>query len=153
MLFLSLDTTLSMRFLQFALILLAATLIWSCDTSGSDHKTTKMLYRAINKTDTAVFNVSVTDGQFKGLYEISYGGEYRDSGEVSGYVKGDTLAGNYLYQRVGIEQLHRIPIALLKKGDKLIMGVGSMEIYLERTYFKPGVPIDYEHVKFIFEKQ
>ena len=142
----------AIKFLNSGLVLSIAIGLAGCDTSGSDHRTRKMWYRAIHKTDTAVFKVDVTDGQFKGLYEISYGGEYRDSGEVSGYVKGDTLLGNYLYQRVGIPQLHRIPIALLKKGDKLIMGVGSMEIYLERAYFKPRVPIDYQNVKFIFEK-
>lgn len=123
-----------------------------CDTSGSDHRTTKMWYRAIDKDDTATFKVSVTDGQFKGTLEINYHGSFKDSGEVSGYVRGDTLAGNYLFQHYGMEQLRRIPVSLLKKEDKLILGVGSMEIYLDRTYFKKNMPIDYKNVKFVFEK-
>jgi hypothetical protein len=127
-------------------------LISGCDTSGADHSTTKMWYRAINKEDTATFKVSVTDKQFKGTFEINYHGVYKDSGEVKGYVRGDTLVGNYLYQHYGIDKLYRIPIALLKRKDQLILGVGAMEIYLERTYFKPNVPIDYQHVKFVFEK-
>lgn len=142
----------AMKFLHLVLVAAIIILVSRCDTSGSDHKTTRLWYRAIHEEDTAIFKVNIKDQQFKGLFEINYHGTYRDSGEVSGYVKGDTLLGNYLYQRVGIEQLHRIPIAILKKNNKLILGVGAMEIYLERTYFKPKVPIDYKNVKFIFEK-
>ncbi|HKG08543.1 MAG TPA: hypothetical protein VKB19_18890 [Pedobacter sp.] len=127
-------------------------LIGGCDTSGVDHRTTRMWYRAVNKDDTATFKVDVTDGQFKGVFEINYHGSFKDSGEVKGYVHGDTLVGNYLYRHYGMEQLHRIPVAFLKSADKLIMGVGAMEIYLERTYFKKNKPIDYQNVKFIFEK-
>jgi len=127
-------------------------LLAGCDTSGSDHRTTKMWYRAVAGDDTATFKVDVTDKQFKGTLEILYDGHYKDSGEVKGYVKGDTLVGNYLFTHYGMEQLRRIPIALLQQNNKLILGVGSMEIYLDRTYFKKNRPIDYKNVKFVFEK-
>jgi hypothetical protein len=138
--------------LYFGLGLILFLALSGCDTSGVDHSTTKMWYRAIDKDDTATFKVSVTDQQFKGQFEINYHGSYKDSGEVSGYVRGDTLVGNYLFQHYGMEQLRRIPVALLKKDGKLILGVGAMEIFLDRTYFKKNAPIDYKNVKFVFEK-
>lgn len=125
--------------------------ICGCDTSGVDHRTLNMKYRAVDKTDTALLHISITDSQFKGQFEIKYHGTVKDSGEVSGYVKGDTLVGNFLFQHYGMELKHRIPIALLNRDHKLIMGIGAMEIYLQRTYFKKNVPIDYKNVKFIFE--
>jgi len=135
-------------FLLFA----STTLLYGCDTSGVDHSTTKMRYRAVSGDDTATFKVNVTDKQFVGTLEILYDGHYKDSGEVKGYVKGDTLTGNFLFTHYGMEQLRRIPIALLQQNNKLILGVGSMEIYLDRTYFKKNRPIDYKNVKFVFEK-
>jgi hypothetical protein len=112
----------------------------------------KVLYRSVSKDDTASLNILLTDKTFEGQYEINYHGLYKDSGDVNGILKGDTLKGTYHYQHYGTEEFYRIPIALLKRKDKLVMGVGDMEIYMNMTFFKKTVPIDYENPKFIFEK-
>jgi hypothetical protein len=112
----------------------------------------KVLYQSINKDDTASLRVILTDRTFEGQYEINYHGLYKDSGDVNGIIKGDTLKGTYHYQHYGTEEYYRIPIALLKSKDKLIMGVGEMEIYMNMTFFKKTVPIDYANPKFTFEK-
>jgi hypothetical protein len=112
----------------------------------------KVLYKSINKDDTASLRIILTDRTFEGQYEIKYHGLYKDSGDVNGIIKGDTLKGTYHYQHYGTEEFYRIPIALLKKNNKLIMGVGDMEIYMNMTFFKKTVPIDYKNPKFIFEQ-
>lgn len=123
-----------------------------CNNERVSSKETKLLYRAINKDDTANLNVILKDKEFYGQYEINYHGDFKDSGDVNGIVKGDTLLGTYHYQHYGIQEWYRIPIALLKKNHKLMMGVGSMEIYMNMTFFTKSIPIDYQHPMFIFEK-
>jgi len=124
----------------------------ACNNSSSVVNETKSLYKAVYKKDTANLMIVLNDKDFYGQFEINYNGLYKDSGDVNGIVKGDTLKGTYHFQRYGIEKWHRIPIALLKKEDKLIMGVGTMEIFMNMTFFKKTVPIDYQKTKFTFEK-
>jgi hypothetical protein len=127
-------------------------LILSCGHPAADTQGEKVLYSAIDKTDTARLNIILTDKVFEGQYEISHDGVYKDSGDVNGVVKGDTLMGTFHYQSYGVEKWYRIPIALLKKEKQLIMGTGSMEIYMNMTFFSKKMPIDYQHPKFVFEK-
>ncbi len=126
--------------------------ISGCSSHDVDDNENKVLYRAINKGDTASLKVKLVDKEFYGQYEINYHGAYKDSGDVNGIIKGDTLKGTFHFQSYGIEKWYRIPISLLKKDDKLIMGVGSMEIYMNMTFFTKNVPIDYQHPKFVFER-
>lgn len=121
-------------------------------SSERDPNQAKVEYRAVNKLDTASFKIVLTDKEFYGQYEINYNGIYKDSGDVNGVIKGDTLKGTYHYQHYGIQEWYRIPIALLKKDNRLIMGVGSMEIYMNMTFFTKNIPIDYQHPKFVFER-
>jgi len=130
-----------------------AFLISACASKEAKRDQIKTLYHSVNKSDTAQLNIVLNDKEFYGQYEINYGGLYKDSGDVSGVLKGDTLKGTYRYQHYGTEAWHRIPIALLKKDDKLIMGIGVMEIYMNMTFFKKTVPIDYQNSKFVFEQK
>lgn len=125
---------------------------FACSNETADHHGQKVLFHAINKTDTAKLNIELTDKVFEGQFEINHHGMYKDSGDVNGVVKGDTLKGTFHYQSYGVEKWYRIPIALLKKDKQLIMGVGSMEIYMNMTFFSKKTPIDYQHPQFIFEK-
>ena len=112
----------------------------------------KTLYTAVNKNDTATLRIKLTDKVFQGQLEINYHGAFKDSGGVTGVVKGDILKGSYRFQHYGIEKWHTRPIALLKKGDKIIMGEGLMEVYMGIYYFKKNRPINYQQPKFVFEK-
>lgn len=134
------------------LFLFVALLIDGCSPSGPAPKETTVLYRAIAKTDTANLKINYSGNAFYGQMEINYGGAYKDSGDVNGVVKGDTLKGTYYFQHYGIELKQRIPISMLKKNNTLILGVGEMEIYMNMTFFKKTVPIDYQHTKFNFEQ-
>lgn len=127
--------------------------ICSCSSTESiDKNDVKRLYSGINKSDTAKLFIKLTDKEFYGQLEINYPGAFKDSGDVSGIVKGDTLKGTYRYQHYGIVKWHSMPISLLKKHNQLIMGEGPMEIYMGMYYFKKNRPIDYKKPKFVFEK-
>lgn len=41
-------------------------------------------------------------------------------------------------------------MALLKRGNELILGNGKIETYLGRSYFAKDTPIDFEKVKYKF---
>lgn len=126
--------------------------VCSCSSTESiDKNDVKTLYSGINKSDTAKLFIKLTDKEFYGQLEINYRGAFKDSGDVSGIVKGDTLKGTYRYQHYGIEKWHIMPISLLKKHNQLIMGEGPMEIYMGMYYFKKNRPIDYQKPKFVFE--
>lgn len=124
----------------------------SCSNEAINDHQHKILYYAVNRFDTAKLSIDLTDKVFEGQFEINHRGVFKDSGDVNGVVKGDTLMGTFHYQSYGVEKWYRIPIALLKKDKKLIMGVGSMEIYMNMTFFTKNTPIDYEHPQFTFQK-
>ncbi|SMC40641.1 hypothetical protein SAMN04488524_0246 [Pedobacter africanus] len=130
------------------LCLVIVAVLCACRNGAPDHKT---LYRAIHTTDTAMLNIHLTEKEFYGQLEINYKGLYTDSGNVTGIIKGDTLRGTYRYRHYGIETWHTIPIALLKKGHRLIMGEGETEIYMNMRYFRKNAPINYQNPKFVFE--
>ncbi|WP_216849037.1 hypothetical protein [Pedobacter sp. L105] len=125
---------------------------YGCNHPVVNHNENKVSYRAVNKVDTANLKIILNEKEFYGQFEINYNGVYKDSGDVNGLIKGDTLKGTFHYQHYGIETWHRIPISLLKKEKRLIMGVGQMEIFMNMTFFTKNIPIDYQHPKFIFEK-
>jgi hypothetical protein len=133
-------------------VMILSVFIYGCGSDDTEKKRVKMNYLAINDADTALLKLIITGSQFKGQYEINYHGNFKDSGDVKGTIKGDTLLGDYHYQHYGIEKWQRVPIALLKKDEKLILGIGSTETYLGISYFRPGTVIDYDQVKFIFQK-
>jgi hypothetical protein len=122
-----------------------------CSQNEVDRKVLKSSYIAINGSDTAWLNVVIGDASFKGQCEINFHNKYKDSGNIKGMIKGDTLIGDFHYLRYGLEW-KRIAIALLRKDDKLIMGKGAQGVYLKIPYFIPEIPIKYDSAKFVFQK-
>lgn len=125
-------------------------LIQACNRQ--EKKVTHASYLAIKGADTAILKLVITGTQFTGQYEVNYHGSFKDSGDVKGAIKGDTLIGDYHFQHYGLEKWLRGPIALLKKDGRLILGTGTLESYMGINYFKKGAPIDYSAPKFIFQK-
>ena len=109
-------------------------------------------FRAINGRDTAYLSLTTGDNYFTGKYEIFYGHKtMKDSGYVRGKIVGDTLLGAYYYKSYGGLGLSK-PIALLMKGDKLLLGTGIQSSLLGLVFFTSEVPINYDAPVFIFEK-
>lgn len=120
----------------------------------------KHCYIATFEKDSATLTFNIDKyGSIKGQLNINY--KKADSAIASrentagdllkGEFRGDTLFADYSFTsgKTGKEK-YANPIALLHKGDTLIMGRGRIYDYLGRTYFDPKTPIDFSKSKFRF---
>ncbi len=130
-------------------LLLLGMLLYSCVHKGKQPKST--LYQAIKDKDTAILALHIDQDRFYGQYEMRYGKMGKDSGEVRGSIKGDSLRGVYTYISYG-GSWKKAPIALLKKNNKLFLGKGVEAILLGEPCYLPEVPVDYTTPGFIFEE-
>jgi hypothetical protein len=146
-----------------SLVLLAATAVATACTSGTDKSTAKTAasavplnsecYTAVQGADSAFIKLnSAATGKITGNLEIIYAGKPGHKGTLSGEFRGDTLYADYFFKTGGAETNYKNPMAILKDGDRMILGVGEIESYLGKSYFKEGVPINYEIAKFKFDK-
>ena len=125
--------------------------LMSCNSKEEKKDYNHVVYRAVNNKDTAILTINKSDKRFYGHYEISYYRVGKDSGDVRGDIKGDTLRGDFHYISNG-GSWKRIPIALLKKENKLFLGSGVISTYMNLPCFMPGTPIEYNNSKFVFEE-
>lgn len=125
--------------------------LMSCNSKEAKNDYNHVVYRAVNNKDTAILKINMNDKRFFGRYEISHYKIGKDSGDVRGDIKGDTLRGDYHYITVG-GSWKRVPLALLKKENKLFLGTGVVGTYFNLPCFVPGVPIDYNNPEFVFEE-
>ena len=129
--------------------LLLAFLI-SCNSKEEKDKYNHVLYQAVSDKDTAIIAIYMNAKRFYGRYEISYYKIGKDSGDVRGDITGDTLRGDFHFISNG-GSWKRIPIALLKKENKLFLGSGIMGTYMNLPCFLPGT-LDYKDPKFVFNE-
>jgi hypothetical protein len=146
-----------------SLILLAAITMATACTSGTDKGTENSAasaeplnsecYTAVQGADSAFMKLnSAATGKITGDLEIIYAGKPGHKGTLSGEFKGDTLYADYSFNTGGTKTNYKNPMAILRDGDRMILGVGEIESYLGKSYFKKGVPINYEIAKFKFDK-
>lgn len=136
---------------NFAIVSLLLGFLISCNSKEEKDKYNKAFYRAVNGKDTAILDININDKRFFGRYEITYHKFGKDSGDVRGDIKGDTLRGDFHFISNG-GSWKRIPLALLKKENKLVLGKGVIGTYFNLPCFVPGVPIEYNNSEFVFEK-
>jgi len=73
-------------------------------------------------------------------------------GKIEGKFKGDTLFANYNFTTGGRNKTqYTNPMAFLRKGDTLIIGVGVIINYMGRSYFDKKIPLDFKRSKFHFK--
>jgi hypothetical protein len=134
-----------------SLLLLILIVIVSCNSKDKKSEYKHIVYHAVNDKDTAILAININDKRFFGRYERSYYQQGKDSGDVRGDIKGDTLRGDFHYISNG-GSWKRVPLALLRKDNKLFLGSGVIGIYFNLPCFMPGTPIEYENSKFVFEE-
>jgi hypothetical protein len=113
------------------------------------------LYKAIFDKDSASLKLNIAaGGRITGdlLIRFTKGGDTIEvnSGDITGEFRGDTLFADYNFTSGKYKTIYSNPIALLHKGDTLIMGKGRMMSYLGRSYLDPQTPINFGNVKFRF---
>jgi len=107
-------------------------------------------YKAYQKGDTATAKIYHSKEMFKGTLEIQYKGTYKDSGDVKGVVKGDTLIGEFYFLTYKLAW-QRKPVAFLLKKDRMVMGQGLTKLTVGIPHFNTEVPIDFnEKERFVF---
>lgn len=136
---------------NFIIVSLLSSFLLSCNSKEAKDKYNRLLYRAVKGKDTAILDIKINDKRFYGRYEILYHKIGKDSGDVRGDLKGDTLRGDFHFISNG-GSWKRIPIALLQKDNKLILGKGVIGTYFNLPLFLPEVPIEYNNSEFVFEK-
>ncbi|MES2278223.1 MAG: hypothetical protein V4592_19490 [Bacteroidota bacterium] len=156
-----------MKNLQYFLSLAGLALLFSCNQvqktsikiNTSNLKPGKHCYIALFEKDSASLTFEIAaNGKIKGELAINYhnadtvaAARQPTAGNFVGEFKGDTLFADYHFTsgKNGREQYIN-PIALLHKGDTLIMGKGRIYSYLGRTYFDDKTPIEFYKSRFRF---
>lgn len=135
---------------NFIMTALLFAFLMSCNYKEEKDKYNHVIYRGVNNKDTAIMAINMSDKRFYGRYEISYYKIGKDSGDVKGDIKGDTLRGDFHYISNG-GGWKRIPIALLKKDSKLFLGSGVIGTYMNLPCFLSGT-LNYDNPKFVFKE-
>lgn len=125
-------------------------ILFSCNSKEQKGNYDQVFYRAVKNKDTAILALNINDKRFYGRYEISYYKVGKDSGDVRGDIRGNTLTGDFHYISNG-GGWRRIPIAFLKKENKLVQGTGVIGTYMNLPCFIAGT-LNYDNPPFIFEK-
>ena len=158
-----------MKNLIYALATLSSGIFFSCNQPqyNSDQTADSTLqsaikdqcYLAISEADTANLTIrTAADGKVTGDLEMKYGLKPNaverviNNGKVDGSFRGDTLLLNYLSTSGSLNKtLYQNPLALLKDGENLILGVGEIETSVGRSYFVRNKPIDFGKGRFKFD--
>ena len=137
-------------FQKLLIVSLLFAFLISCNSKEQKDKYNHLIYRAVNNKDTAILDVNISDKRFYGRYEISYYKTGKDSGDVRGDIKGNTLTGDFHYISNG-GSWKRVPLALLKKENKLLLGNGVIGSFMNLPCFIQGT-LSFNDPKFVFEE-
>lgn len=132
-------------------VLIGLLLAVACGNSSQNPtQLTYVKYVAHKQGDTAIALLNLSKEIFSGTLMINEHGVYRDSGTVKGWVKGDTLIGEYHFLHYKLEW-KRKPVAFLIKDRRLVMGEGFTKMTVGIPHFDPMVPINFDEGKrFVF---
>jgi len=156
-----------MKKTSILLAFIAPLFIYSCNqgakknpnTSADSTSLVNTCYIAVFEKDTAHLKTQTdTSGKIIGDLTINYGEVQANSlekvtnvGTIAGEFRGDTLYVDYTHTSGSINKKgFKNPLAFLKVGENLVLGVGQIETHLGRSYFVKSKPIDYEIARFRF---
>lgn len=140
-------------------LLLASFVLGSCNQKPKDVVVKELdekpvsvqCYKALYDKDTLDLKVNtLKNGKVTGDLVMTVFERAKKVGKIAGEFRGDTLFVDYSFVSGTDKALYKNPMALLKKGNELILGNGKIETYLGTSYFAKGQPIDFENVKYKF---
>lgn len=143
-----------------AILVLAACNNSKTNSASTDSLNTDMdsivsseCYLAVDGQDTAHLDLkSSTNGKITGNLIVNYSFSPDNQGTIEGEFVGDTLFVDYTFTTGSYKnKINRNPMAFLKSGEQLTVGIGSIETHLGRSYFVKGEPIDFERGRFKFD--
>lgn len=109
-------------------------------------------YLAVFEKDTAFLDLAqASRGSVTGTMVIRYHDKPANTGTLKGEFKGDTLFADYTFTTGEKKEVFRNPLAFLRDGKQLILGVGTIETYLGRSYLSKKDPVSFEKGRFRFD--
>ena len=150
-----------MKNLSLFCLLIACIGLQSCKKNEANVEVTKIqdekpisvtCYKALYENDTIDLKINtLKNGKITGNMTMKLADIPEKTGEIVGEFHGDTLLVDYkFFQETNDRKIFKNPMALLKRGNELILGSGKIETYLGRSYFAKDTPIDFEKVKYKF---
>lgn len=149
-----------MKNLGLFCLLLACVGLQSCNKNQKDadaqvlaeKPVSVQCYKALYEKDTIELKINTLNGgKISGDMQMKFLDMPIKVGKIAGEFRGDTLFAAYTFiQGTNDKVTFKNPIALLKRGEDLILGDGKIETYLGASYFAKGKPIDFDNVKFKF---
>ncbi len=108
-------------------------------------------YQAMYENDTLDLKINtLKSGKITGEMVMKVFNRAEKVGKIAGEFRGDTLFVDYSFISGTDKATYKNPMALLKRGNELILGNGKIETYLGTSYFAKGQPIDFDNVKYKF---
>jgi len=152
-----------MKNLGLFCLLLACIGLESCDKKQSqkDVEATQALaekpvstqcYTSLYEKDTVELKINtLKNGTISGNMVMKIIDMPVKTGKIAGEFRGDTLLVSYTFiQGTYNKVTYKNPMALLKRGNELILGNGKIETTMGASYFVKGEPIDFDNVKYKF---
>lgn len=122
------------------------------DKVQAEMPTSVACYMALYEKDTVDLKINtLKNGKIAGEMVMKILDMPKKVGKINGEFRGDTLFVDYtFFQGANEKKIFKNPMAMLKKGNELILGSGKIETYLGKSYFAKDTPIDFEKVKYKF---
>jgi len=149
-----------MKNLSLLCLLLACIGLESCNKKPKDVEaknlaekpTSVQCYKALYEKDTIDLKINtLATGKITGDMVMKVFNKAEKIGKIAGEFRGDTLFVDYSFTLVANDKvIYKNPMAMLKRGNELILGNGKIETYLGASYFAKGQPIDFDNVKYKF---
>lgn len=148
-----------MKKLGLFCLLLACIGLESCNKNPKDvdtqalaeKPTSVQCYKALYEKDTLDLKINtLATGKITGDMVMKVFNRAEKVGKIAGEFRGDTLFVDYSFISGTDKATYKNPMALLKRGNELILGNGKIETYLGASYFVKGQPIDFDTVKYKF---
>jgi hypothetical protein len=147
-----------MKNLGLFCLLLACIGLESCNKNKKDvdavaeKPVSVQCYKALYEQDTIDLKINtLATGKISGDMVMKVFNKAEKVGKIAGEFRGDTLFADYSFTLVANDKvIYKNPLALLKRGNELILGNGKIETYLGASYFVKDQPIDFDSVKYKF---
>lgn len=109
-------------------------------------------YKSMYENDTIELKINtLKSGKITGNMVMKIINTPKKVGKIAGEFRGDTLFVAYTFiQGANDKVTFKNPMALLKRGNELILGNGKIETTMGASYFVKGEPIDFDNVKYKF---
>ena len=95
--------------------------------------TGKTCYQYIKGKDNAKLSLKIEGKKASGDLAYSWFQKDKNTGTINGEMRGDTLIANYTFASEGKQSVREV--VFLKKGDRLLEGVGEVTLDGPRTLF------------------